>query len=381
MRNAFWVWAWLGLTACGGEEHQALSGVAAVSVGPNHACARLETGAVRCWGNNYSGQLGDGTSSDSLEAISVSGITSAHDISANGDSSCAVLADGTAKCWGVTFVPSSAPLSTRSLLPEYGSAFPHVVPGIGLAKAISSGSLYHTCVLETERVLCWGRNQFGQLGNGAVDETSDPVIVSGISDAVSVGAGGFQSCAVLADGHVRCWGSGVDGVLGEGRNDYEKEPVELNGIVDAVAVTVGDFHACALRATGAVVCWGRNHEFELGSDSAGDYPTAPVDVDGLSDVVSLSAGFDHTCAVIVDGTVWCWGGNSDGELGSGAKSERELVIQVRGIATAESVAVGAGTSCAVLRDHTVRCWGRNTYGALGNGTTQDSLSPVTVLAR
>ena len=219
------------------------------------------------------------------------------------------------------------------------------------------------------------------MNGGSVDETSDPVSVSGLTDAVGIAADGFQSCAVLADGHIRCWGSDLDAVLGDDDlRSFQGGPVEVSGVADAVAITLGGFHGCALRADGTVACWGVNTGFELGNESAGDFPKAPVAVEGLSNVVSLSAG-SHTCAVIADGTVWCWGSNTDGELGSGVKSRRELPTQVRGLAAAESVAVGQGTSCAVLRDHTVRCWGRNTYGALGNGTTQDSLSPVTVLER
>jgi alpha-tubulin suppressor-like RCC1 family protein len=364
----------LSTAACGGEEHRVLKKMAAVSVGPNHTCARLETGELACWGNNSSGQLGNGTTVDALLPVPVQGISNAVALSANGDSASAVLLDGTVRCWGVRY--SSVSGVVRS------SSVPAPVDGIGSAELISAGDLNHTCVVETGGIVrCWGANQFGQLGNGTTSDAIEPVAVSNLTGALAVSANGFHTCVLIADGHVRCWGDGTDGVAGGTGRNFVTVPMEVNGLDDAVAISVGTFHACAVRAAGSVVCWGRNYEHELGTNLADDVSPSPVTVEGVSHAVSLASGEQHTCAVDSDGTVWCWGGNTSGELGSGTHSESALASPVHGLEAAESVSAGTGSTCALLRDHTVRCWGRNTFGALGNGTTQDSLSPVHVLER
>ena len=371
--------AWLGMTtvACGDDQAPVvpLRGVAEISSGPNHACALLVDGSVACWGNNYSGQLGDGTTRDRHAAVKVSGVSGAVAVSANGDSSCALLDGGSVVCWGMDYVDEAS--IAGSGLP------PHEIDGLAKISSISVGNSYHACAAHGEangEVSCWGRNRFGQLGDGTQEDSVTPVRALELSLVAGVAANGFASCAVSSDGSVACWGSGVDGVAGDSI-DGTSTPMPVPELGDAVAVTLGDFHACALRAGGTVSCWGRNHELELGNAAAETTSRTPVTVEGLSDATGVSAGFDHTCAVRADGSVWCWGGNEDGRQGTGEEGEKTLAAPVRGIHSAISVGVGWSSTCAVLANHTARCWGYNDYGSLGDGTTTDSFEPVTVLER
>jgi alpha-tubulin suppressor-like RCC1 family protein len=361
------------LAGCSDSEEKVapLRGVAEVSSGPDHACALLVDGAVVCWGNNYSGQLGDGTTRDRHAPVKVEGVSGAIAVSANGDSSCALLADGSVVCWGVDYVETG--------LPGGPGLPPHQIHGLVEVSSISVGDNYHTCAAHTEGgVSCWGNNRFGQLGDGTEVDSVTPVSVLELANAAGVAANSFTTCAVLRDGGVSCWGSGLDGVVGDSVGIFSS-PTPVAEIADATQVALGDFHGCALDQTGTVSCWGRNTELELGNAAAETESRTPVAVEGLSEVTHISAGFDRSCAVREDGSVWCWGANVDG-LGMG-EGEGTLASPMRGIDSAISVSVGWSSTCAVLANHTVRCWGYNGYGSLGDGTTDDSFEPVTVVGR
>jgi len=353
-------WVAFALVACGGggeEAHQALANVAEVAVGMNHACARLRTGQVSCWGDDYSGELGDGTKTNTTTPVAARDISNATEVAANGLASLALLSDGTVRGWGMTVLDSSLhPVPIVTLVPT-------PVPTISAATAISTGDQYHSCaVVSGGEVYCWGLGTLGQLGDGSMMDSLTPVRVTGITDAVSVSANGRASCVVHRDGRVSCWGSGIfygiDGSV----------PMDADGLTDAVAVSVGDYHACALRATGTVSCWGLNSEFSLGTGLAPGINSV-VDVPGVSNVVSVSAGSFNMCAVVADGSVWCWGDNQFGQLGGGEIGTSSPPIQVLGLPAAESVSTGGFTTCAVLRDHTVSCWGSTMFAPFANSTT------------
>ena len=365
----------LFLAGCSDSEEKVppLRGVADVSSGPNHACALLLDGAVACWGNNYSGQLGDGTTRDRHAPVRVEGVSGAVAVSANGNSSCALLADGSVVCWGVDYVEIG-------LLGGPGLP-PHEINGLAEVSSISVGDNFHTCVAHTEGgVSCWGNNHFGQLGDGTEEDSVTPVGVLELTNVAGVAAKSFTSCAVLRDGGVSCWGSGIDGVVGDEVGIFST-PTPVADIADATQVVLSNYHGCALGRTGTVSCWGRNIELELGNTAAETESRTPLLVEGLSDVTHISAGVDHTCAVREDGSVWCWGANAEGQQGTGETGEGTLAAPVPGIGSAISVSVGWSSTCAVLANHTVRCWGYNDYGSLGDGTTDDSFEPVTVVGR
>ena len=191
----------------------------------------------------------------------------------------------------------------------------------------------------------------------------------------NISSGNFHSCALLTDGQVKCWGKNSQGQLGNGNTtSSEPTPVEVSGITTATSIALGGDHSCALLANGTMKCWGRNANGQLGDGTTTDR-TAPVDVSGITTATSFALGRAHTCAVLTNGTIFCWGANSQRQLGDPTTyQDRSTPFQqVSGITNAVSIALGSDHSCALLTDGKAMCWGYNAEGQLGRGgiETQD----------
>jgi alpha-tubulin suppressor-like RCC1 family protein len=249
----------------------------------------------------------------------------------------------------------------------------------------------HSCaVTDDGRVECWGDNDDGQLGNGTLETSTTPVPVVGLTGVRQVSAGAQHTCALLQDGSVRCWGLGGSGQLGNGGTDSHTTPVVAQGITGATAIAVGGFHGCALLADRTVRCWGQDGLGELGDGNGGDFHATPVAVASLADVTALASGAFHTCALVDDGTVSCWGHNGYGQLGDGTKDDTDEPVAVAGLpdaATRPALAVSAGNghTCVVVgAPMNAYCWGLNADGQLGHKTAvvdtvmQPSTAPLVV---
>src|SRR6266550_4578050 len=286
-----------------------------------------------------------------------------------------------------------------------GQTMQFTATGIDTARAIEAGSFHQCAVLEDTTLRCWGENDYGQLGNGVISSPPEtpnptPVAVVGVTGAVAVSGGGFHTCALLANGTVQCWGQNTQGQLGNGTLDAPTSvaprnptPVTVSGITDAIAVSAGGWHTCALLRNGTVRCWGDNERGAIGDGSptpANPFvrrPTpTPVEVVGISTAVALEAGIFHTCVLLQDGRVECWGDNNFGQLGNG--SERGIfnppTAPVTGITGAVAATSGAEHTCALLRGGRVQCWGRGFFGRLGDGQDRNrpdgnAFTPVTVV--
>jgi alpha-tubulin suppressor-like RCC1 family protein len=358
------------------------SGVAAIAAGGGHACALMSDGTVDCW-----------QAYGSPEPVSgLSGVTAITAGAGYGvDSTCAVTSGGAVECWGDnqygqlgdgTTTPSATPVAVSGLS-----------SGVG-AVAVGGGQ---TCALASAGgVECWGDNQYGQLGNGTTTNSSTPVPVSGLSSRTAIAAGGDDSCAVTS-GAATCWGDNSSGQLGNGTITDSSTPVVVSGLGSGVkAIAVGDQgvpvgesgpFACALTTGGAVVCWGNGYYGDLGDGSINNSGT-PVPVVGLSGVTAIAAGFDFACALTSGGGVECWGLGYYGELGGGAfnfgfGSDTPVPVsdpQGDGGALSGVVAIAAGNehACALMSDGTVECWGQNSAGQLGDGSTTPRFIPVRV---
>ena len=391
----------------------------AIAAGAAHACAILNTGAVKCWGANTYGQLGDGSTTDRLVPANVSGLGAGiQKVATKGHATCVLTNAGGVKCWG------------RNDYTELGSGYgpashvPLDVQGMSVGvKSIAAGNAHFCALLNAGTMKCWGDNGSGQLGNSAGRNNGNPVDVVGISGAIlAMGLGGSHTCAALLAGGVRCWGNNRFGQLGN--ESGNKIAGVVNGFSSgAAAVAAGDGYTCALTAAGGVRCWGSNQFGQLGDGSTIDravpadvlgltsgmrliasgrlqtcaatqgggvkcwglgYGTLiPLDVPGLaSGVTAIAAGVGHACAVTASRGVKCWGNNESGQLGngqSGAAASSRAAVDVVGLSSGvKSVAAGYAHSCALMADGGVKCWGSNNNGALGNGTAIDSPVPLDV---
>jgi len=345
----------------------------AVAAGGEYTCITLPDGRAQCVGRNQFGQLGDGTGADSALLVPVSGLTAAARVTAGDEFACALLTAGRANCWGLgeSGQRGDGSFDTFALAP---------VDVTGLTDAVAIAAGYgHACALLSDGTMrCWGENIEGQLGNGTTANpgTATPVPVSGMTGATSIATGAYHTCAIVSGGTVACWGRNGQGQLGDGTQTGSSAPVQVREITTATSVTGGGGHSCALLADGTVRCWGENSDGQLG-DGTTLTKSTPIAATGIAGAIAVSAGWDHTCAVLDDGTVRCWGANSSGQLGDGTATRALTAVQVRGISSA--IAVTAGWwhhSCALLANGAVRCWGVNDWGQLGNGSTIDSSTPV-----
>jgi alpha-tubulin suppressor-like RCC1 family protein len=374
-------------TTCTADVDGSVDPVVAIAAGSNHACALMASGRVNCWGDNSSGQLGEGSGS-SLTPRVVAGICGATAIAAGGQHSCALLPDGTAQCWGANGAgelgnPISRTLGMPLPVTVKSTTSGAITPLMGVSQ-LAAGTAYTCALISDGSVQCWGETTYGQLGSvgaAAIGSAglSRPVVISGLDKAVAIAGGGGHICALLPNMTLECWGKNEDGQLGPTKSIAQglPTPVTIPNVVGVVAVSAGEAHTCALLADGSIQCWGYNDYGELGNGSFSSSAIA-VAVVGISDATAIAAGPYHTCALLADHSVACWGDNNHGALGNGTTKNSPVPVPVAGLTDAVAISARGDYTCALLTGGRVQCWGENPYGQLGNGSTVDSSVPVTV---
>lgn len=390
-----------------------ITNAVAVTVGAAHACALSADGTAACWGENFFGQLGNGTTTSSNVPVSVQSLIDAESISAGELSTCAVRQTGGLSCWG------------RSLPGGIDATQPVDIPQAGSVRSVSVG-YRATCVITIDDAgMCTGE---GSLGDGSQDSSDDFVEVAlGAVLDIDVGS---TTCSIAPDTSVYCWAAGQASVpnasVAATRSSLPERIDGLDGVID---LNVTASHACALSADAVVRCWGTNIDGQLqfeptgrltagfafpglsatdvsagletcaalvdGSvtcagvgaitELEGDLSTlAAAPVPGLSDVVDVSVGFFHRCARTALGTAWCWGLNAVGEIGTPPDPDvpiQERIVsptQVAGLSGVEDIVAGGTFSCASTGAEAF-CWGSDANGELGNDAAfVNSSSPVQV---
>jgi alpha-tubulin suppressor-like RCC1 family protein len=354
------------------------TGFAQVTGGGAHTCALTLAGGVKCWGANFSGQLGDDSTTQRNVPVGVVGLTGSITYLAAGQyHTCAVTASGGAKCWGDNgFGILGDGSTTQQNVP---------VDVVGLNDGVSqlAAGSSHTCAVTlVGGIKCWGWDLFGQLGDGKIGQRNTPVDVVDLTGGVNqLAAGDSHTCALTSVRGVKCWGNNIGGQLGDGTFTDRGTPVDVLGLDKGIIqVTNGGYHTCALTEAGAVVCWGSNNVGQLGNP-IGWSSSTPVEVVGLAGGVhQLVAGWFHTCALTADGGVKCWGYNDMGQLGDGTNTDRDTPVDVVGLTSGVSQLVaGFEHTCALTTTGEVKCWGWNSSGQLGNPTVWQSTTPVDVI--
>jgi alpha-tubulin suppressor-like RCC1 family protein len=304
--------------------------------------------------------------------VSISEIDPTGRIAAGDKHTCAIAVNDTIWCWGdnaFSQLGSSEFLEDLSLVPVQTAA----LPGSRIAKRIVAGA-NHTCVLATDgTVWCWGQNGNGNLGDGSFSTQGDPRQALLGTTAVMIAAGGSTTCAALSNNTLKCWGKGNSGQIGNNLSLLSNAtPVNTPVSFTVAHLEIGSTHSCAISSIGIAWCWGEFTNGRLGTTAMSNAvnPTATASLGGVASEVA--AGGTHTCVLLVNGTVACFGYNDMGQLGqtpTQPASSNSTPTVMTLAATATHVSVGKQFTCALLSTAAVHCFGDNASGQLGSGSS------------
>lgn len=366
--------------SCNAGKCTPLTTVGAVSAGSVHTCA-VAGGDVYCWGSSTFedldelGRLGTGNAGDALTPQLVDGVEARLALIAQGNHTCA-LTYGARTCWGQNFRGELGIGETAGLFPT-----PTLAAG-GPSLESLAGGFRHTCgITQDGQLWCWGYNERGNTGTGT-EPTSvrSPVYVG---DFVQVAAGGDHTCAITSAGQLYCWGFNDSLEVGVPGSNVITERVRpgchasQSGRAcfdDYQSVAAGFFHSCGIRSGGELWCWGGNTNTQLGIGvvSGANNIAEPRRVTGDQQWSLVDGGRSHTCALTVEGQLHCWGSNSDGQLGIATNGSASVPQPVSSDGHAwKRLSAGEAHTCAIRDDATLWCWGRNTHGELGIGQLSD----------
>lgn len=336
--------------------------------GTYHNCILGENGNVWCWGRNEEGQLGLGSYNDvqilptqaNTSGVSGSKWTS---LAAGAYTTCGIRNDGTAWCWGEN---TFGQLGNNS---DQTSNLPVLVGTSGVSGSrwtAISPSADVTCGLRDNGSLwCWGSNADGLLGNNDSSHTNSKLPVQVAGTYKFVAAGFYHSCAIRDNGDAYCWGLGSNGTLGDNTGSPSDEPVLVNGAGTGkyIDIDMGQFHTCGLQIDGTAWCWGDDNTGQLGRGIGVDSSNIPVAVTGGHTFTQIEVGLSTTCALDVDGEIWCWGYGDESNLGNGSSSTSAEPVQVvsTGLSGTRFINLwyGASFGCGQRDDSSLWCWGYN----------------------
>ena len=335
-----------------------------------HSCSVDDRGTPRCWGDNNHGQQGIGRlawSGTPTDAISLTGVV---EIDSSARVTCTRDAAGAVHCWGQNDVgQSTGPISSAVSTPRRVEGLVATSLGVGWK---------HVCASTTDgRVQCWGANGHAESGVAGPPSRNVPIEVPGVTGATDVCGGAESSCAVVDGGRVMCWGWNLQGAVNGIPADEIRSPELVDGVNDAVQVECRAWHSCARLQSGAVLCWGRNEVGNLGIGSAGG-AHRPTFVRGVNAARELAVGYWVSCVITADRELVCWGQEPGrGRLGTGLNVNEvfDRPTAVPGLEDVVGVTLGRDHGCAILDGGAVHCWGDNTFGQV-DGRVMTTTEPV-----
>ncbi|MEO5842455.1 MAG: RCC1 repeat-containing protein, partial [Acidimicrobiales bacterium] len=353
-----------------------------VVAGDQHVCALTSDGSAYCWGYNGMGQLGDGTTTDRKVPTPVSGTTKFTRLAAGRYFTCGLTSAGATWCWGDNSSGQLGNGATGGGSASANKSAPGLVVGGVALQSIVTGQ-NHVCGLNAAgAAYCWGSYPSGQLGNALGANQTEPgkSAVALALKTLALGGDNHTCGLAIPDGTPWCWGNNTFGQLGDGKksNAGQNQPSTVTGGLKFTALALGRTYTCGLVADGSAYCWGSNTQGQLG-DGTVDERLAPVKAAPALKFASLTAGDSQTCGVTADGAAHCWGSNAFGQLGNGTSGGQQTsAVAVSGGVKFASLSAGEEFTCGVATDKTVYCWGSNRVGWLGDGTDVARTAPTKV---
>lgn len=364
----------------------------ATSIGQDsgHTCAVTNDGAVSCWGRDHRGQVGDGqfiTTGAPFgvpSPVRVMSLATASSVSLGERHSCALLRDHSMWCWGWDQDDQlgGAVLPSASAQPlevvQWSSDFTSTSPLTG-AMQLAAGGWASSMIDGAGTAWSWGAN-YGAWSDANCTTSSCQAFQLPCGALRTVATGIFYGCAITTDDRVECWGQNTYDRIGAAVA-ATPTPIEIALPAAASAISIGFGHTCAVLTDGSAWCWGWNEFGQLGNAAVTATASAtPVQV-AIDNVAEISVGGAHTCAVKHDGSAWCWGFDSAGQLGNGTttRSPQPIPTQVVALGThVSAIRAGDLMTCAIDDTHHLWCWGDNTFGQLGTGSFAPSTLPAEV---
>ena len=353
-----------------------------LALGYLHTCLRKSDGKVQCWGDNGAGQLGDSIPFEAGARVpakvpqNVVGLDDAFQLASGLSHSCAIRRSGKIVCWGINLFGQLGDGTTQR------SSSPVAVGGVADASRSPPARASRARSSAAAPSSCWGANYSGQLGDNTKVDRSTAAPVKQLTGATAIATAEHHACAITgASGTVMCWGKNDEGQLGNGSTTESLLPTPIASLSDIVQVVAASRFTCALERAGQVHCWGANTLGQLGTGSPNAAPNPSPAVTAVSDAVAIWVGYEHACAVRRSGLVACWGAAGNGQVGSGSVPDDASIPKptaVIGVQNALEVSTGGDHSCATTASGSVLCWGANTLGQLGNGTTNRAYAAVPV---
>lgn len=359
-----------GVLALGTPAQAAIGPWSTVSAGVQHTCAINAAQNLYCWGDASRGQIGDGTSGDGHTRgtpTRVGGVGVWASVSAGGQHTCGITEASNLYCWGRNDFGQvgDGTQDDRPTMKRVG--------GVGVWIAVSAGG-FHTCgITEAKNLYCWGRNYNGEIGDGTSGNNRLALTrIGGAGVWSQVSLGDQSSCGITTADNLYCWGWNQEGQIGDGTKEDKHALTRIGGAgVWASIAPSTTYHTCGITLAKNLYCWGNNAAGQIGDGTTGTDRVVPTKVGGSGVWSAADGGIYHSCGITSARNLYCWGNNSRGQIGDGTTRTFQLAMKrVGGSGVWARLATGSEHTCGITVGKNLYCWGHNQYGQIGDGSTE-----------